>query len=129
ALMNPWKAQPGMNPAARLTKINVFCQTCHDSDNDVHWNFQKRWADIAHPTPRNAAQQPAEGNPGPAEAAPAENAVQPPQPEPLQPINNGPFPQAGTPIPQGVPPGAPTPPQTPQRRFFLNPSNLFPRRQ
>lgn len=26
-----------------------LCLQCHDSDNDPHWDFDKRWPDVAHP--------------------------------------------------------------------------------
>lgn len=54
-LMNPWKAEP--NETAEQTKkrkfrIDLFCQKCHDQDNDVTWThggFDKKWKPlIAH---------------------------------------------------------------------------------
>jgi hypothetical protein len=57
-LLNPWKAPPGESEAAakaRGLRIDLFCQKCHDVDNDVHWNFEKNWPQIVHPTPRKAA--------------------------------------------------------------------------
>jgi hypothetical protein len=56
ALMNPWKAKPNEDDAAkaaRQLRINDFCMKCHDQDNDVHWNFKTKWAKIEHPTPQN----------------------------------------------------------------------------
>ncbi len=56
-LMNPWKAPANETPEAkkkRELRINVFCQKCHDMDNDVTWThggFDKKWPSIAHPTP------------------------------------------------------------------------------
>ncbi|MGF1580636.1 MAG: multiheme c-type cytochrome [Gemmataceae bacterium] len=55
-LINPWKAQPGMSPEAerkRKLKIDVFCQNCHDQENDVNWKFEKRWPKIIHMTPKD----------------------------------------------------------------------------
>jgi Cytochrome c554 and c-prime len=57
-LLNPWKALPGAPAAAekaRLLRIDLFCQKCHDVDNDTHWNFDQRWPEIIHMTPRKAA--------------------------------------------------------------------------
>jgi hypothetical protein len=54
ALMNPWKAKPGETEAQkkrRLFEIDKACQKCHDQDNDVHWDFEKKWPKIAHPSP------------------------------------------------------------------------------
>ncbi len=50
ALMNPWKAEPNLKK--RLNLIDRTCVQCHDIDNDVHWNFEKNWPKIAHPTPK-----------------------------------------------------------------------------
>jgi len=53
-LMNPWKAPEDETPEAkkaRHLRIDVFCQKCHDIDNDVHWThggFEKKWPLIAH---------------------------------------------------------------------------------
>jgi hypothetical protein len=50
-LINPWKAKPGESPAAaknRRLRIDSFCQSCHDIDNDVHWNFEQAWPKIEH---------------------------------------------------------------------------------
>jgi len=58
-ILNPWKARPGETPAAaneRVLRIDMFCQKCHDVDNDVHWSFAKNWPKIIHTTPRKAAQ-------------------------------------------------------------------------
>jgi hypothetical protein len=47
----------------RMLRIDTFCQTCHDMDNDVHWGetpFAEKWALIAHPTPQNAPNKKAE---------------------------------------------------------------------
>ncbi len=44
ALMNPWKAPLDEGKAAkakRILKIEGMCRECHDSDNDVHWDFAK----------------------------------------------------------------------------------------
>jgi len=56
--LNPWKAKAGESPAAakaRLLRIDMFCQKCHDVDNDTHWSFEKNWPQIIHATPRKAA--------------------------------------------------------------------------
>ena len=42
--MNPWKHRP--NPKLAM---DTFCQKCHDIDNDVHWNFKRKWPKIIHP--------------------------------------------------------------------------------
>ncbi len=53
-LLNPWKAPPNEAPKAkeaRQLRIDLFCQKCHDIDNDVHWThggFEKKWPLIAH---------------------------------------------------------------------------------
>jgi hypothetical protein len=54
AAINPWKADP-----RKVRTIDTFCQSCHDTDNDVHWDFNKNWPKVIHMTPRpgNAAQQ------------------------------------------------------------------------
>ncbi len=55
-LMNPWKAPANETPAAkdkRLLRVDLFCQKCHDIDNDVTWahgGFGKKWPKIAHPS-------------------------------------------------------------------------------
>jgi hypothetical protein len=42
----------GKDPPARHdAKIEMFCQKCHDNENDVNWGagaFPKKWAKIAH---------------------------------------------------------------------------------
>lgn len=56
ALMNPFKPQPNENAQqqrARMTQLDRFCQSCHDTDNDVHWNISK-WDLIKHPEPKAA---------------------------------------------------------------------------
>jgi hypothetical protein len=55
ALMNPFKAPANETPAQkarRHNRMNDSCQVCHDWDNDVHWDFDKKWPLIAHPTPK-----------------------------------------------------------------------------
>jgi hypothetical protein len=52
AAINPWKAD-----ARKVRTIDTFCQSCHDTDNDVHWDFNKSWPKVIHMTPRPAAQQ------------------------------------------------------------------------
>lgn len=55
ALINPIKLKGNPNNAL---KLDFFCQTCHDIENDVHWGqkkpFQQSWDRIAHPTPKKA---------------------------------------------------------------------------
>lgn len=56
ALMNEWRAPDDEDAAAkakRHDRIDHFCQTCHDIDNDVTWKdnaFPRKWKQIAHPT-------------------------------------------------------------------------------
>jgi hypothetical protein len=47
-----WKAP---DKKARMAKIDYFCQTCHDTDNDVHWKelagkggFERKWPQVQH---------------------------------------------------------------------------------
>jgi len=52
ALMNPFKPQANETQAAmdkRLNLLDQSCQKCHDIDNDVHWDFRKKWPLIVHP--------------------------------------------------------------------------------
>lgn len=54
-LMNPFK--PKLNEtkeqeAKRLLQIDLSCQKCHDVDNDVNWNFAKKWPLVIHRTPK-----------------------------------------------------------------------------
>jgi hypothetical protein len=56
-------------------KVDLFCQKCHDIENDVHWGngrFEKAWKEIAHgkQAAANGNLQPA-ANPGRAGIAPA----------------------------------------------------------
>ena len=48
ALMNPWKRQPGENDKQHKNRVDQSCQKCHDTDNDVHWDFDKKWPKVAH---------------------------------------------------------------------------------
>jgi hypothetical protein len=51
---NPAVAENEAQKQARLARIDMFCQKCHDSDNDVTWThgaFTKKWAKIDHTTP------------------------------------------------------------------------------
>ena len=48
ALMNPWKHQPGENDKQHKNRVDQSCQKCHDTDNDVHWDFDKKWPKVAH---------------------------------------------------------------------------------
>lgn len=54
AVMNPWKPTAGETKKQkdeRLLRVNDFCRNCHDADNDVHYDFDKRWPPISHPSP------------------------------------------------------------------------------
>jgi hypothetical protein len=73
------KVKLNAQEAARLNQVNVqrmrrmdrFCQSCHDIDNDVNWKFDKRWPEIIHMTPaeerakRNRPQAQTDRNPPP----------------------------------------------------------------
>jgi hypothetical protein len=49
AAMNPWKLLPGETEEKRVNRMDMFCQKCHDIDNDVHWKgFKPKWEKIAH---------------------------------------------------------------------------------
>lgn len=52
-LMNPWAKHfsNGVPEQVRLQRIDNFCQTCHDIDNDVHWDFKTRWPKVIHMNP------------------------------------------------------------------------------
>ncbi len=55
-VLNPWR--PGKNETARdkeqrQLRTDLFCQSCHDIDNDVHYKFKDRWPVVAHPSPGN----------------------------------------------------------------------------
>jgi hypothetical protein len=55
-----WKAPPNEAPADkknRMLKIDTFCQSCHDTDNDVNWKhdvksgrggFERKWPEVQH---------------------------------------------------------------------------------
>jgi hypothetical protein len=57
-LLNPWKElaqKPGDDAASQAAARNrrhllrdQACQKCHDQDNDVHWDFDKKWPVIEH---------------------------------------------------------------------------------
>jgi len=62
-LMNPFKAPANETLAQkqqRMLQLNLFCQHCHDVDNDVGWNdppvkpgeSPRRWPPIIHMTPK-----------------------------------------------------------------------------
>jgi Cytochrome c554 and c-prime len=62
-LMNPYKTPPdetAEQKQQRMLKLNVFCQHCHDTDNDVGWNDPpvkpgeppRRWPPINHMNPK-----------------------------------------------------------------------------
>jgi hypothetical protein len=45
---------PADKEKRRLDIIDMFCQKCHDTDNDVTWTngaFARKWRKIEHPTP------------------------------------------------------------------------------
>jgi hypothetical protein len=57
--VNPWREPDKETPQQRKKRVNrmdIFCQTCHDIDNDVHWRadkdgksaFERKWKLIAH---------------------------------------------------------------------------------
>ena len=48
ALMNPWKRQDGEDEKRHKNRVDQMCQKCHDTDNDVHWDFDKKWPKVAH---------------------------------------------------------------------------------
>lgn len=53
ALMNPYKTPEKEDPNSaeakrRINMLDQSCQKCHDIDNDVHWNFEKKWPKIVH---------------------------------------------------------------------------------
>lgn len=55
-VLNPWR--PGKDETARdkeqrQLRMDLFCQQCHDIDNDVHYKFKDRWPAVAHPSPGN----------------------------------------------------------------------------
>jgi hypothetical protein len=65
AMINPYRWEPNESPAKRthrMTQIDIFCQKCHDIDNDVHFTFAEKWAQIVHPMPkRNRPPEPPAG--------------------------------------------------------------------
>jgi len=53
-VLNPWRAaanETEVQKKERQQRVDDFCYGCHDLDNDVHYKFDKRWPDVAHPTP------------------------------------------------------------------------------
>lgn len=51
-LMNPFREKEGETAEGKTRRLNLMdqsCQQCHDQDNDVHWDFKKKWPLIAHP--------------------------------------------------------------------------------
>jgi Cytochrome c554 and c-prime len=63
-LMNPYKTpleETAEQKQQRMLKLHVFCQHCHDTDNDVGWNNPpvkqgdppRRWHDIKHMNPKD----------------------------------------------------------------------------
>jgi hypothetical protein len=61
----------------RMLNMDKFCQSCHDVENDVHWNFDKKWPQVIHMTPpneranRNRPQPQVQGDPQPPVLEPA----------------------------------------------------------
>jgi hypothetical protein len=62
-LMNPYKTpvdETADQKQQRMLRLNVFCQHCHDTDNDINWNIPpvkpgdppRRWPDIIHMNPK-----------------------------------------------------------------------------
>jgi hypothetical protein len=62
-LMNPYKTpanETAQQKQQRMLKLHVFCQHCHDTDNDVGWNNPpvkpgeppRRWPEINHMNPK-----------------------------------------------------------------------------
>jgi hypothetical protein len=54
-LMNPYRFNPKETAAERQKRMNLLdlsCQKCHDTDNDVHWKIEK-WDKIVHRTPES----------------------------------------------------------------------------
>jgi hypothetical protein len=55
ALMNPDKAKPDeteIQKKRRILRLQDFCRKCHDQENDVNWDFDKRWPDVVHKEPK-----------------------------------------------------------------------------
>jgi hypothetical protein len=55
ALMNPFKAKPDeteLQKKRRLLQLQDSCRKCHDLENDVNWDFDKRWPDVVHKEPK-----------------------------------------------------------------------------
>jgi hypothetical protein len=55
AMINPYRWRAGESPQARIhrrNQIDIFCQKCHDIDNDHHFSFAEKWAKIVHPMPK-----------------------------------------------------------------------------
>jgi hypothetical protein len=49
-LMNPYKTKLEETPVQkkqRTLRLDIFCQKCHDQDNDVNWSIDK-WEKIIH---------------------------------------------------------------------------------
>jgi hypothetical protein len=113
AVMNPWKAVPNeAAPARRLRELQIdkFCQTCHDIDNDVHWDFTRNWPKVVH---HMAKRQGAA-----AQAAPAAPAVQPEAPA-VQPEAPGPaLEQVDVPQTQPAPRPTTNPQPAPRQGIF-----------
>lgn len=55
-IINPYAHDPNETPAQktkRLGRIDMFCQKCHDIENDVNWGkvgFENKWKKIVHPS-------------------------------------------------------------------------------
>jgi hypothetical protein len=62
--LNPWKAKEKETEAEktkRIERMDIFCQRCHDAENDVNWKskdgkpaFIRKWPSIEHMTPKPA---------------------------------------------------------------------------
>jgi hypothetical protein len=48
--LTPWKTDRGDSLAKKAVenKVYAMCFKCHDTDNDAHFDFDKRWKAIAH---------------------------------------------------------------------------------
>lgn len=59
-LMNAFKPKPDATAAEETRRINALdqaCQKCHDQDNDVHWDFKKKWPGIVHHEKRDKSKK------------------------------------------------------------------------
>lgn len=55
SLMNPWhpakEDETELDKTRRMNLVDQFCQKCHDTDNDVNWDFAKKYPRIIHLNP------------------------------------------------------------------------------